>query len=63
MLDSFYEEIQRKRNSYRIFWVIVIVFAVLLYMFFQGYYFSVRLGFEKLLEAGGVVIPIPVAQS
>ena len=52
MLDSFHEEIRRKRRSYQIFWVIVIVFATLLYMFFQGYYFSIRLGFEKLLQAG-----------
>jgi hypothetical protein len=65
MLDSFYDEVRRKRNSYMIFWIIVLGFAVLLYMFFQGYYFNVSLGFERLIHGGapkaltqsGAVIP------
>ncbi len=50
MLDSFHEEIRKKRNAYAIFWGIVFLFAVLLYMFFQGYYFSIQVGFERLLH-------------
>lgn len=50
MLDSYHDEVRRKRNSYAIFWGLVFLFAVLLFMFFQGYYFSVRLGFEQLLQ-------------
>jgi hypothetical protein len=56
MLDSFHEEIRRKRHSYILFWVIVLGFAVLLYMFFQGYYVNVSLGFKKLLHAGSTTL-------
>ena len=52
MLERYHEEVARKKNAYRIFWCIVLVFAVLLYMFFQGYYFSMQVGFEKLLHVG-----------
>ena len=52
MLDSYHEEVRRKRNAYAIFWGVVFLFAVLLYMFFQGYYFSVQVGFERLIHGG-----------
>ncbi|MFZ4462025.1 MAG: hypothetical protein ACOYN2_06055 [Patescibacteria group bacterium] len=51
MLQSYQEEVRRKRNAYRVFWLVVFSFAFLLYMFFQGYYISVQVGFEDLIRA------------
>lgn len=42
MLESYHEEIIRKKRAARIFWVIVFAFAGLLYFFFQGYYPDVQ---------------------
>lgn len=50
MIESYQEEVYKKRNAHAIFWGFVFVFAMLLYMFFQGYYFSIEVGFEKLLH-------------
>jgi hypothetical protein len=38
MLESYHEELTRKKRAARIFWLIVFVFAGFLYFFFQGYY-------------------------
>lgn len=51
MLQSYYEEIQRKRNAARFFWLIVFLFAGSLYFFFQGYYPAIHL--EKIFSASG----------
>lgn len=53
MLDSYHDEVRKKRNNHAIFWGVVFVFGVLLFMFFQGYYFSVSVGFEQLLQKHG----------
>ena len=50
MLDSYHDEVRKTRNARALFWGVVFIFAVLLFMFFQGYYFSMRVGFEKLLQ-------------
>ncbi len=55
MLNSYQEEVRRKRNAYRVFWLVVFAFAFLLYMFFQGYYISVQVGFQDLLRAANPV--------
>ncbi len=52
MLERYHEEVQRKKFAYRIFWFVVLAFATLLYMFFQGYYFSMQVGFERLMHVG-----------
>ena len=51
MLQSYYEEIQRKRNAARFFWLIVFLFAGSLYFFFQGYYPAIYL--ERFFSASG----------
>lgn len=38
MLESYYEEIARKKRAARIFWLVVFIFAGFLFFFFQGYY-------------------------
>ncbi len=43
MLESYYEEIARKKRAARIFWLIVFIFAGFLFFFFQGYYPDIRL--------------------
>jgi hypothetical protein len=53
MIESYQEEVYKKRNAHAIFWGFVFAFALLLYMFFQGYYFSIQVGFEKLLHSNG----------
>lgn len=60
MLDSYADELQKKRSAKRLFWLIVLLFSILLYMFFQGYYFSVRVGFEKLLHPSTTQYIAPV---
>jgi len=60
MLDSYYDEVRRKRNSYAIFWGIVFVFGILLFMFFQGYYFSISVGFKELLKNHTLDDPKPI---
>ena len=51
MLQNYQEEVRHKRNAHRIFWCVVFGFAFLLYMFFQGYYFSVQVGFQALFHS------------
>lgn len=52
MLESYYGEVERKKNQRRIFWLIVFGFATFLYLFFQGYYPYVRFDTWKFLEMG-----------
>lgn len=52
MLESYYEEVARKRNQRRVFWIVVLGFSAFLYLFFQGYYPYVRLDTWKFLEMG-----------
>lgn len=51
MLQSYYEEIRRKRNAARFFWLIVFLFAGSLYFFFQGYYPALH--FQRFFSASG----------
>ncbi len=50
MIESYQLEIIRKRRSARVFWLIVLVCATMLYFFFQGYYPDVRLGLKRILS-------------
>lgn len=42
MIPSYQEELRIHRNKSRFFWTVVVVFAVFLFYFFQGYYFNYR---------------------
>lgn len=59
MLDSYHEEVRKKRNNHAIFWGVVFVFWILLFMFFQGYYFSISVWFEQLLHKNSQSEPKP----
>ncbi len=50
MLETYFEEIARKRRGRRIFWVAVFGFASFLYLFFQGYYPYVRIDFAEFFD-------------
>ena len=52
MLESYQQEVMRKRQAARIFWLIVFICSLFLYFFFQGYYPDVRLGLRRILEPG-----------
>lgn len=53
MLETYQNEITRKRKSARIFWLIVFVCSLFLYFFFQGYYPDVRVGLQKIFSESG----------
>lgn len=53
MIESYQIEIMRKRRAARFFWLIVFIFALFLYFFFQGYYPDVRLGFHRIFSESG----------
>ena len=48
MLETYQQEISRKRKAARIFWLIVFLFAGFLYFFFQGYYPAIDFSFRQL---------------
>lgn len=52
MLETYQQEIIRKRRASRIFWMIVFLFAGFLYFFFQGYYPSIDLSIRSLTSTG-----------
>jgi hypothetical protein len=52
MLESYNQEIIRKRRASRIFWLLVFSFATFLYFFFQGYYPSVNLSWKEYFSSG-----------
>jgi len=53
MLESYQQEVMRKRQSARIFWLIVFVCSLFLYFFFQGYYPDVRVGMRRIFMEPG----------
>ncbi len=57
MLETYLEEIERKRNGRRIFWIAVTVSSVFLYLFFQGYYPYVRITAPELVQNESVTKP------
>ncbi len=48
MIETYHTEVTKKRRNARWFWVIVFLFAIFLYFFFQGYYPDVRLGIKRM---------------
>lgn len=60
-MQSYYDEIRKKRNAARIFWLIVFLFAGFLYFFFQGYYPDISFHLTNIRKGsisgeGGVTI-------
>ncbi|NRH20867.1 hypothetical protein HOO68_02385 [Candidatus Gracilibacteria bacterium] len=53
MLESYQQEVKRKRQSARIFWLIVFVCSLFLYFFFQGYYPDIRVGMRRIFMEPG----------
>lgn len=56
MIQSYNEEIRWRRNIAAIFWLIVFIFSMLLYMFFQWYYLNIN--FESSNKKD--IVPIEV---
>ncbi len=52
MLDSYFEEVHKRRLIARIFWTVVLIFAVLLFFFFKGYYFAFNVWMETIWKSG-----------
>lgn len=52
-MHSYRKEVHHIRRTKSIFWLIVFIFAWLLYFFFQGYYPSINLSFESILSSTG----------
>ena len=50
MLESYQQEVIRKRKSARIFWFLVFSFTIFLYFFFQGFYPDVRVGLRQIFR-------------
>ena len=55
MLESYFDEIRQKRNSKRIFWVIVLIGAIFLYFFFQGKYLAINIDWKNILGESGTI--------
>lgn len=53
MLESYHQEVIRKRRSARIFWFLVFCFSTFLYFFFQGFYPDIRVGVRQILGTSG----------
>lgn len=47
MLDSYFQEVRNKRRKNIIFWLLVLIFAIFLYLFFNGKYISVNVDWNK----------------
>lgn len=50
MLDSYFEEVRKKRRKNLIFWILVFIFAIGLYFFFQGKYISINIGSQNIFS-------------
>lgn len=55
MLESYFEEIRRKRRHTRIFWLITLLCAVGLYFFFKGYYISFNINWKNIFSETGTI--------
>jgi hypothetical protein len=54
MLETYTQEILRKKRASRIFWFLVFGFAGFLYFFFQGYYPSIDISLKEIFSSGGL---------
>lgn len=52
MMQTYYDEIRKKRRASRIFWGFVFFFAFFLYFFFQGYYPAIDFSFREVFTTG-----------
>ncbi|MBP8016775.1 hypothetical protein KAZ01_02095, partial [Candidatus Gracilibacteria bacterium] len=43
MIQTYLQEIRHRRKTNRIFWLLVFIFTIFLYYFFQGYYININL--------------------
>lgn len=53
-MQSYYDELHKKRIASRIFWFLVFGFAIFLYYFFQGYYPSLDISLKQILSGSGM---------
>lgn len=53
-MQSYYDELHKKRTASRIFWFLVFSFALFLYYFFQGYYPSFDISLQQILSGSGM---------
>ena len=56
MLESYFQEIKRRKRRKLFFWILVFVFATLLYFFFKGKYISINLNWNNILSQSGNII-------
>ncbi len=56
MLESYFQEIKRRKRRKLFFWILVFVFAMLLYFFFKGKYISINLNWNNILSQSGNII-------
>lgn len=54
MLETYEQEVIRKRRAARIFWFLVFSFATFLYFFFQGYYPALDITWKQVFSSGGM---------
>lgn len=40
MIETYFEEVKRKKRNARIFWLITLIISIIFYLFFKGYYLS-----------------------
>lgn len=57
MIETYQQEVIRKRRASRIFWVLVFLFAGYLYFFFQGYYPNINFSVRSIFSTGGMERP------
>lgn len=55
MLETYFQEIRRKRTEKRIFWAFVLLSTMILYFFFQGKYLAININLTSLLSFSGQV--------
>lgn len=53
MLETYFQEIRRKKTEKRIFWFCVMCLTVVLYFFFQGKYLVLNVNLSSLFSASG----------
>lgn len=41
MIETYFEEVKRKKRNARIFWLITLIISMVFYFFFKGYYISI----------------------
>ena len=56
MLESYFQEIKRRKRRKLFFWILVFAFATLLYFFFKGKYISINLNWNNILSQSGNII-------